>query len=71
MDEQPLPAADVPVDQAPDAPPEHPGIEGTPSRWLVLAFVAMLSALLLISTTGIGAAAASLIGGSPYDCGGP
>jgi hypothetical protein len=44
--------------------------EARPSSWLALAFVALLSALVLIGTTGIGAAAASLLEG-PYGCGGP
>ena len=65
-----LPAGE-PVEPASDAPAEQQGIEGSPSRWLVLAFAALLSILVLLGTTGIGAAASTLLGGPPVDCGGP
>jgi hypothetical protein len=56
---------------APAVPLDHHGIEGTPSRWLALAFVALLSALVLLGTTGIGAAASRLLGDQPASCGEP
>ena len=39
-----------------------PPIEGRPSRWLALTFVALLSILGLMGTIGVGAAAATLPG---------
>ena len=45
--------------------------EVPPSRWLALAFVALLSTLVLIGTTGVGAAAATFLGGPEVVCGGP
>jgi len=71
MDERPLPSTDEPIGPASDAPTEQPATERRSSRWLVLAFVALLSTLVLIGTTGIGAAAASLLGGPEFVCGGP
>lgn len=72
MDNDPgiAPSADEPVDPARDLPAEPEGTERGPSRWLVLAFVALLSTLVLLGTTGIGAAASSLLGGGANGCGG-
>ena len=72
MDEAQLSSpADEPIEPAPNAQTEQAGTEHPPSHWLVLAFAALLSILVLLGTTDIGAAAASLLGGSPGDCGGP
>lgn len=64
------PPPDELVDPARDVPAEPQGTERRPSRWLVLAFVALLSMLALLGTTDIGAAASSLLGGGAYGCGG-
>lgn len=64
------PPPDEPVDPARDLPAEPEETERGPSRWLVLAFVALLSTLVLLGTTGIGAAASSLLGGGANGCGG-
>jgi hypothetical protein len=45
--------------------------ERRPSRWLALAFVGLLSTLVLLGTTGVGAAAANLLAGPEFVCGGP
>ena len=63
--------AGEPDESAPDAQVEQPWTDRPPSRWLVLAFAALLSILVLLGTTGIGAAASTLLGGQPVDCGGP
>ena len=61
---------DMPVDATGAVDLEEPGTEGHTSRGLALAFVALLSILVLLGTTGIAAAASTLLGGGPYDCGG-
>ena len=40
------------------------------SPWFKLAFVGLLTALVLLGTSGVGAAAYSLVAGDPYACGG-
>jgi len=58
------------VDPGQDATAEI-ATERHPSRWLALAFVALLSVLVLLGTTGVGAAAANLLAGPEFACGGP
>ena len=40
------------------------------SLWFKVAFIALVGALVLLGTSGVGAAAYSLIAGDPYACGG-
>jgi hypothetical protein len=70
VDEQLPPSTEEPAAPAPEAQPQR-RTEDRPSRWLALAFVGFVSALVLLSTTGVGAAAATFLGGQEFACGGP
>jgi hypothetical protein len=50
---------------------DHSGIGDRPSTLVVLAFIALVSALALLGTSGVAAAASTFLGGPPVDCGGP